>query len=81
MGHADWLTGNWPYIGILVAAIVEGEIAYIAAAALVAQGQLDALGVVVSGAIGAAVGDQIVFYVVRGRLARWMSTSARLASW
>jgi membrane protein DedA with SNARE-associated domain len=63
----------WPYIGVLVAAIVEGEIAYIAASTLVAQGQLNAVGVLVSGAIGAAIGDQAYFYVFRGRLPRWMA--------
>lgn len=73
MTDVTWLHGNWPYIAILVAAIVEGEIAYIAAAALVAQGQLNAFAVVVAGACGAAIGDQIVFYLFRGRLARWMA--------
>lgn len=68
-----WLGSYWPYYGVLVAAIIEGEIAYLAAAALVAQGQLNAVGVVVAGAVGAAIGDQIVFYVLRGRLARWMA--------
>jgi len=62
-----------PYGGVLVAAIVEGEIAYIAAATLVAQGQLNALGVLVSGAVGAAIGDQAFFYAFRGRLPRWMA--------
>src|SRR3954465_12755994 len=62
-----------PYLGVLLAAIVEGEIAYIAASTLVAQGQLDAVGVLVSGAIGAAIGDQAYFYVFRGRLPRWMA--------
>jgi len=61
-----------PYLGVLFAAIVEGEIAYIAASTLVAQGQLNAAGVLVSGAIGAAIGDQAYFYVFRGRLPRWM---------
>jgi membrane protein DedA with SNARE-associated domain len=67
------LSGPLPYCGVLVAAIVEGEIAYIAAAALVAQGQLNAVAVVVSGALGAAVGDQAFFYAFRGRLPRWMA--------
>ena len=62
-----------PYVGILLAAIIEGEIAYVAAAALVAQGQLNALGVVVAGAFGAAIGDQAFFYVFRGRLPRWVA--------
>jgi membrane protein DedA with SNARE-associated domain len=60
-----------PYAGVLIAAIVEGEIAYIAAAALVGQGQLNAVGVLVSGALGAAIGDQAFFYAFRGRLPRW----------
>jgi membrane protein DedA with SNARE-associated domain len=68
-GHSHLL----PYFGVLIAAIVEGEIAYIGAAALVAQGQLNALGVLVSGALGAAIGDQAYFYVFRGRLPRWVA--------
>ncbi|MEQ1912444.1 MAG: hypothetical protein ABMA15_26720, partial [Vicinamibacterales bacterium] len=62
-----------PYFGILLAAIIEGEIAYVGAAALVAQGHLNALGVVVAGAFGAAIGDQAFFYVFRGRLPRWVA--------
>lgn len=60
------------YSGILVAAIVEGEIAYIGAAALVAQGQLNPLGVLTAGTLGAAIGDQAFFYLFRGRLPRWV---------
>jgi membrane protein DedA with SNARE-associated domain len=67
------LSDTWIYLGILVAAIIEGEIAYIAAAALVAQGRLNPLSVVVAGALGAAIGDQAFFYVFRGRLPRWMA--------
>ena len=62
-----------PYAGVLLAAAVEGEIAYIGAAALVAQGQLNAAGVLLSGACGAALGDQAYFYVFRGRLPRWIA--------
>lgn len=67
------LSSYLPYSGVLVAAIVEGEVAFVAAAALVAQGQLNAAGVLVCGAIGAAIGDQAYFYVFRGRLARWLA--------
>ncbi|MBS1816676.1 MAG: VTT domain-containing protein [Acidobacteria bacterium] len=70
LGH---LSGWWPYWGILIAAIVEGEIAYIGAAALVAQGHLSPFGVVLAGSFGAAIGDQAFFYVFRGRLPRWMA--------
>jgi len=67
------LPGVLPYFGILIAAIVEGEIAYVAAAALVAQGQLNPVGVLVSGTVGAAIGDQAYFYLFRGRLPRWVA--------
>lgn len=63
----------WPYWGILLAAALEGEIAYIGASALVAQGHLNPVGVFCAGALGAALGDQMFFYVFRGRLARWMA--------
>jgi membrane protein DedA with SNARE-associated domain len=62
-----------PYAGLTIAAIVEGELAYIGAAVLVAHGQLNPVGVVLSGALGAAVGDQAYFYVFRGRLPRWLA--------
>jgi membrane protein DedA with SNARE-associated domain len=66
-------TDVWVYAGVLIAAIIEGEIAYIAAAALVAQGTLNPFGVVVAGGLGATIGDQAFFYLFRGRLPRWMA--------
>jgi len=65
--------GLLPYLGIFVAAVVEGEVAYLAACALVADGRLSALAVVCAGAAGAAVGDQAYFYLFRGRLPRLMA--------
>lgn len=62
-----------PYAGILLAAIVEGEVAYVTACTLVAAGHLNPIGVVIAGAAGAALGDQAYFYVFRGRLPRWMA--------
>jgi len=62
-----------PYLGIVAAAVVEGEIAYIGAAALVAQGRLHPVGVLLSGALGATIGDQTYFYLFRGRLPRWLA--------
>jgi len=62
-----------PYCGVLIAAIVEGEVAYIGAATLVAHGRLNPVGVLVSGACGAAIGDQAYFYAFRGRLPRWLA--------
>lgn len=68
-----------PYSGILLAAIVEGEIAFIAAATLVAQGRLNPVGVLLSGALGAAIGDQTYFYLFRGRLPRWVARYPSIA--
>ena len=62
-----------PYCGVALAAIVEGELTYVAAAALVAEGRLHPLGVLVAGAFGAAVGDQAYFYLFRGRLPHWLA--------
>ena len=67
------LDGPLPYLGILVAAMLEGEVTYVAASALVAHGHLNAIGVIVAGATGAATGDQFYFYALRGRLSRWVS--------
>ena len=62
-----------PYCGVALAAVVEGEVTYIGAAALVAEGRLHPLGVLVAGAFGASIGDQAYFYLFRGRLSRWMA--------
>jgi membrane protein DedA with SNARE-associated domain len=60
------------YLGIMIAAVVEGEIAFVAAAALVGRGYLNPIAVVIAGALGATIGDQFYFYVLRGRLQRWV---------
>jgi membrane protein DedA with SNARE-associated domain len=60
------------YLAIMVAAVVEGEVTFVAASALVGRGLLDPLGVVLAGATGAALGDQAYFYLLRGRLRRWL---------
>ena len=65
--------GPLAYAAIYLAAIIEGEIVFIAAAVLVAAGTLDPLGVMVFGALGAATGDQLWFYALRGRLAGWLT--------
>ncbi len=69
----DVLHGPLLYCGIAAAAAVEGEIAYVAAATLVAHGTLHPAGVIAAGAAGAAIGDQFYFYLLRGRVARWAS--------
>jgi membrane protein DedA with SNARE-associated domain len=75
MDLTHWTAGSHllPYCAVLIAAIVEGEIAYISAVALVAQGQLNPVGVLVAGAVGASIGDQAYFYAFRGRLPRWLA--------
>ena len=67
------MTTVLPYSGIMLAAIVEGEIAFIGAAALVAEGRLHPLAVLVAGALGATIGDQAYFYLFRGCVPRWLT--------
>ena len=40
---------------------------------------LNPIGVIVAGATGAAIGDQFYFYLLRGRLPRWMGRFPALA--
>ena len=67
------LTALLPYGGIALAAIVEGEVTYIGAATLVAEGRLNPMAVLIAGALGAAIGDQAFFYLFRGRLPLWLA--------
>ena len=60
------------YAAILAGAMLEGEITYIAASVLVAQGVLNPFAVIAVGAAGAGLGDQVYFYLLRGRLKRWL---------
>src|ERR1051325_4590030 len=71
--------GPLVYAGILLAAAIEGEVAYVAAGALVAHGVLNPIGAIIAGTFGAAVGDQFYFYLLRGRLARWGSRFPEIA--
>ena len=67
------------YAGILMAAAIEGEVAYVAASTLVAHGRLNPLGVVAAGTMGAALGDQFYFYLLRGRVTRWIERFPKVA--
>ena len=73
-------TGPLAYAAIYVAAIVEGEVVFVAASVLVAAGQLNALLVMTFGALGAATGDQMFFYAFRGRIAGWLTRSKAIAA-
>jgi membrane protein DedA with SNARE-associated domain len=72
-------TGAAAYGAVFLAAILEGEILFVTASALVSQGKLHALPVVIAGALGATVGDQFYFYALRGRLRTWIDRSPAIA--
>ncbi len=59
------------YLPIYIAAILEGEIYYITMCVAAAAGKVAWEGVLVAGALGGATGDQLWFYVLRGRL-HWL---------
>ena len=59
------------YLGIYVAAILEGEIYYSKVAADAVRGALFWPAVMACGALGGATGDQLWFYVLRGRM-HWL---------
>jgi membrane protein DedA with SNARE-associated domain len=73
------LAAAMPYFGVFAAAMVEGEVAFVVAATLVGRGYLDPIGVIAAGAVGAAAGDQFYFYLLRGRLRRWMDRFESIA--
>ncbi len=56
------------YLGVFVAAVVEGETVFVVASIAVATGSLSYWGVLVAGALGASTGDQFFFYAFRGPL-------------
>lgn len=64
---------------MFAAAALEGEVVLCAAAVLVGLGHLDAVGVLVAGALGGAAGDNFYFYAFRGRLSRWLDRFPSLA--
>jgi undecaprenyl-diphosphatase len=68
---ADWPDGL-AYFVVFLAAVIEGEVVFIAAATLAGQGSLNALGVVAAGTLGAAAGDQIPFYLLRYHVRSWL---------
>jgi len=73
-------TGPLAYAAVFVAAIIEGEVMFIAASVLVAAGKLNAIEVMTFGALGAATGDQLYFYAFRGRIAGWLTRSRTIAA-
>ena len=61
---SEW-PGGLAYFVVFLAAVIEGEVVFIAAATLAGQGSLNPFGVVAAGMLGAAAGDQIPFYLMR----------------
>ena len=59
------------YLPVYIFAILEGEIYYITMCVAAAAGKVAWPGVLVAGALGGATGDQLWFYVLRGRL-HWL---------
>ena len=68
-----------PYLGILVAAIVEGEVVYSGAVVMAHMGRLNALGVLMAGTLGGWAGDQFYFYLARGRARQWLDRFEKVA--
>ncbi len=78
MNPAHW-PGGLAYLAVFIAAIVEGEVVFIGASVLVGRGELNPIGVLLAGALGGSTGDQFFFYVLRGRLHRWLDRFPRIA--
>jgi len=68
------------YASIVLFAIIEGEIYYSAMCAKAVKGDLAWLPVMLAGALGGSAGDQIWFYLLRGRI-HWFDRFPRLAKY
>src|SRR5213594_2405734 len=68
-----------PYLGILVAAAVEGEVVYSGAVVMVFLGRLNPFAVLISGSIGGWAGDQFFFYAARGKFREWLNRFSKIA--
>jgi membrane protein DedA with SNARE-associated domain len=66
------------YLSIYLAAIIEGEVYYIAMCIAAGAGRLNWLGVWIAGALGGSTGDQFWFYLLRGRI-HWLDRYPWLA--
>src|SRR5258705_594775 len=65
------------YLPIYIAAILEGEIYYSKVCADAVSGRLFWPAVLVCGALGRATGDQVGFYLLRGRI-HWLDRTPKL---
>ena len=69
-----------PYLAIVVFAVLEGEIYYSKVCADAMVGKLNWAGVWFAGAVGGSLGDQIWFYLLRGRI-HWLDRFPKLAKY
>src|SRR5215471_21772102 len=79
MTMPPFLVSILPYLGILGAAAVEGEVIYVTAVVAATLGKLDPFGVLVSGSVGGWAGDQFWFYAARGPLSSWLNKFEKIA--
>jgi membrane protein DedA with SNARE-associated domain len=68
-----------PYLGILAAAAVEGEVVYVAAVVAASLGRLNPFAVLLSGSVGGWAGDQFWYYAARGPLSSWLNKFEKVA--
>src|SRR5436190_7880797 len=68
------------YLPIYIAAILEGEIYYSKVSADAVAGRLFWPPVLCAGALGGATGDQLWFYILRGRI-HWLDRYPRLGKY
>ena len=66
-----------PYLAIVVFAVLEGEFYYSKVCADAMVGKLNWAGVWCAGALGGSLGDQIWFYLLRGRI-HWLDRYPKL---
>ena len=69
-----------PYLTIVLFAVLEGEIYYSKVCADAMAGKLNWAGVWCAGALGGSLGDQIWFYLLRGRI-HWLDRFPKLAQY
>lgn len=69
----------YPYLLILVAAALEGEVVYAGAVVAASLGRLSPFGVLLSGSVGGWAGDQFWYYAARGPLSSWLNRFENVA--
>jgi membrane protein DedA with SNARE-associated domain len=72
-------TGLLAYLGIIVAAALEGEVFYVTAVVAASLGRLDPVAVLLSGSVGGWAGDQFWYYAARGPLSSWLNKFEKIA--